>query len=416
VFLPIGGSEGIGRAWQPSRFKRAYANSAEDSLPYLAPHDVFQYLPDQTERLSLARTKAIDRYRLTPGQILQTCSGRNLGPNVLVDEYLARFVASHDIIRIEIAELRLRHYTVAFLRSAIGQELLRRDRGGSVIDHITVDHVAGLEVPILDQDVIDRAAELIARSSALIGAARLELSGALTAYEGRLPSIPRPSPAGSGWTVRAASLRGRLDAASYDPRVAHLREELRSLGGVPVAEVADVLKPPGRYKTIYVEAEHGRPFMSGTQILQLVPARRQYMAERAFRDPATYELRAGWSVFMADGRAEKDLGVVAMIPSDRDGWLASGHVGRLIPAAGTDPGWLWLAARTRQAQVQLKALASGSVVDSTYPADMERVILPPPTGVDGEAITAAWEAFAEARMAEQEAISLVDAAILRLTD
>jgi len=80
---------------------------------------------------------------------------------------------------------------------------------------------------------------------------------------------------------------------------------------------------------------------------------------------------------MADGRAEKGLGVVAYVTSDRDGWLASGHVGRLAPNDGIHPTLLWLAARTWQVQVQIKALASGSVVDSTFPADMARVILPP---------------------------------------
>ena len=103
-----------------------------------------------------------------------------------------------------------------------------------------------------------------------------------------------------------------------------------------------------------------------------------------------------------------------MVPSDRDGWLASGHVGRLVPRDGTDPGWLWLAARTWQAQVQIKALASGSVVDSTYPPDMEGVILPPDTGVDGAAIVDAWERFARARAAEAEAVALVDDALAAL--
>jgi hypothetical protein len=406
--VPIGGGGGLGRAWQPSRFKRAYAGRGETSIPYLAPHDAFQYLPDDTERLSLTRTENLDRYRIARGQILQTCSGRNLGPNVLVDDYLARFATSHDVIRIEIDDETMRHYTVAFLRSHTGQGLLRRDKSGSVIDHITVGHVEALEVPLLDPTVMERAAELIRESFALIEQARLTLADGLHAYEASLPGPPRASPAKEGWTITPGALTGRLDAAPYDPWVARIREELRAAGGRPVSDVADVLKPPGRYKTIYVGERFGRPFMSGTQILQLVPAKRQFMAEHAFRDVAAYELRKGWSVFMADGRAEKDLGVVAMIPSDRDGWLASGHVGRLVPHAGTDPGWLWLACRTWQAQVQIKALASGSVVDSTYPPDMEGVILPPDRGVDGRSIADAWERYARARAAEAEAIALVD--------
>lgn len=405
----LGGNGGLGRAWQPSRFKRAYAGRAETSVPYLAPHDAFQYLPDDTERLSLTRTENLDRYRIVRGQILQTCSGRNLGPNVLVDGFLERFATSHDLIRIDIDDERLRYYTVAFLRSHTGQGLLRRDMGGSVIDHITVGQVEAQEVPLLDDTVIDRAADLIRQSFELIERARLTLADSLDSYEATLPVRAAPVTSGNHcWTLNASQFIGRLDAAPYDPWVRQVRNELLAAGGRPVSEFARVLKPPGRYKTIYVGKPYGRAFMSGTQILQLVPAKLQFMAERAFSDVSLYELHEGWSVFMADGRAEKDLGVVAMIPSDRNGWLASGHVGRLTPHPDTDPGWLWLAARTWHVQLQIKARASGSVVDSTYPADIEGVILPPDTGVDGPAISGAWEQFARARVAEAEAIEMID--------
>lgn len=100
-----------------------------------------------------------------------------------------------------------------------------------------------------------------------------------------------------------------------------------------------------------------------------------------------------------------------MISRDRDGWLASGHVGRLVPKESTDPGWLFLAARTWHVQIQIKALASGSVVDSTFPPDMESVVLPPPGQVDGISISRAWMSFAEAQDAENEAIAILEAAL-----
>jgi hypothetical protein len=175
--------------------------------------------------------------------------------------------------------------------------------------------------------------------------------------------------------------------------------------------VRSPFKPPGRYKTIYVDRDYGEPFMSGTQILQYAFAKPQFMSPRAFEDVEDYRLRQGWSVYMADGRSEINLGVPAMVTSARDGWVASGHVGRLVPKGDTNPGWLWIAARTWHFAVQLKALASGSVVDSTFPNDAASVILPPPLEVDGDGIIAAWEGFAEAQRLEAEAISMLDAAL-----
>ena len=411
----IGGAGGLGRAWMPGRLKQVNAVEGEASVPYIKPHDAFQYLPTADSMLASGRTPRLDDYRIERGWILQTRSGRNLGPNLLVDSYLERFALSDDLIRVKIDDPRMRHYAVAFLRSRTGQGLLRRDKSGSVIDHLAPAQIEAQEIPLVGDAVIDAAAAAIERSFTLTEAARIELAAAVESYESTLPSPTRDHKARLGWTVQARAISDRIDAAPYDPWVEQVRAELGAAGGQRVDTVAAVLKPAGRYKTVYVGADFGRPFMSGTQILQLTAAKPQYMAERAFKDVVDYELQSGWSVYMADGRAEKNLGVPAMITPDREGWLASGHVGRLVPLAGTDPGWLWLAARTWQAQIQIKALASGSVVDSTFPADMDSVILPPPAGADGPAVTAAWKKFAEARAAEAEAIELLDQTLAEIS-
>jgi hypothetical protein len=409
------GAGGLGEVWAPPRFKRAYAAPGEKARPYLAPHDIFQYLPEASSQLSAARNKRIERYEVKRGIVLQTCSGRNLGPSVIVDAYLERFVMSHDLVRIKVEDERMRNYLVGFLHSRTGQGLLRRDKSGSVIDHITDSHVSAQEIPMLEDGVVDQVAELVREAFELAEEARLTLGSALEQLERSLPTPRRPAAPKDGWGVPFAAFRGRLDAASHDPWVAAVRNALVEAGGKPVRASAIVLKPAGRYKTYYVNDKHGLPILSGTQVLQYVLVKPQFMAPFAFDDPAVYELREGWSAYMADGRAEKGLGVVAFITSDRDGWLASGHVGRLAPKEGVDPALLWLAARTWQAQVQIKALASGSVVDSTFPADMERVILPPTGGLDGTPIAEAWAKFPQAVALERQATNLIDEALADIT-
>jgi len=412
---PVGGARGFADVWAPPRFKRVYAADGEAHIGYLRPHDVFRYLPVEVDRLSLKRSKHLSRYRVKRGTILQTCSGRNLGPSAIVDRHLEQFALSHDLVRIETGDERLRHYLLAFLQSRTGQGLLRRDKSGSVIDHITPEHVRAQEIPLLDDAQIEEAADLIARSFGLIEGARTELIDTLRAYEEGLPRPGRSGAAKSGWQVGSRSLSDRLDAASYDPWVAQVRQELLAVGGAPVAEAADVRKPPGRYKTYYVGRDYGIPFLSGTQILQFEVINQRYMAPKTFMDPDLYKLRPGWSVYQADGRAEEALGLPAFVPDDRAGWAASGHVGRIVPRNGTSPGWLWLALTTWQVQVQIKSLASGSVVDSTYPADMEQVILPPEQGIDGSAIERAWEKFRQARQLKDAAAKLVDDALAGLS-
>jgi hypothetical protein len=399
----LGGTDGLARVWAPARFKRSYAAPGEGFIGYLRAHDIFRYLPTEVDRLSIKRTRTLDRYRVKEGTILQTCSGRNLGPSAVADRHLAGFALTHDLVRIEVEDPRLRFYLLAFLKSPTGQGVLRRDKSGSVIDHISVEHVEDQEVPLLDGDAVDEVVESTQRASELIEGARMKLSGALRDYEAELPSPTRLAPSKGGWSIPFSEFSGRIDAAPYDPWIRQIQEELEAAGGMPVSELAEVLKPPGRYKTFYVGSDHGLPFLSGTQILQLEVINPQFMAAKTFKDPALYELREGWSVYQADGRAEEALGFPAYVPSDRDGWVASGHVGRLIPRPGTDPGWLWLAAATWQVQAQIKALASGSVVDSTYPVDMANIVLPPPDPERGKEVAAAWQGFSEARRLQGEA-------------
>jgi hypothetical protein len=406
--VPLGGNDGLAKIWQPIRFKRAYASPNEISVPYLRPYDVFEYLPMAADILSVSRNKKIDSYRLRRGMILQSCSGRNLGSAIFVDNYLANFVVGDDMIRIEIDNDYLRNYVLAYLKSPTGQQLLKQGMTGSVIDHISKDHIGKLDIPLFEPKLQKTIADLIERSVTLREEARIKLDAALSAYEQLLPKPLRSKPMKNGWTVKAKELTERLDAASYDPLVSNIRKKLTALGGVPVSSVATVIKPAGRYKTYYVDSEHGRPILSGTQLLQANPINLRFIASRAFKDASLYELRKGWLAYQADGRAEETLGLPVMITSDRDGWLASGHVGRIIANDNIDAGWLYLAARTWCAQIQLKALASGSVVDSTFPWDMESVVLPPPMNVDGKVVQNMWERFAEAQQAENEAIAIME--------
>ncbi|MFY9585465.1 MAG: hypothetical protein WAR21_13345 [Candidatus Acidiferrales bacterium] len=331
---------------------------------------------------------------------------------MIVDKYLEQFVIGSDMLRIEIDDEELRFYVLAYLQTAIAQALLRQGKTGSVIDHLSPDHVGELEIPLLDQGLRSSIAAGMSQSTNLRESARLALGAALEEYEKSLPRPNRQAPLKSGWTVGLKDVSGRLDAAFYDPLVGLTRNALRAAGGRPVKDVAEVLKPQGRYKTRYVEREYGKPILSGAQVLQFKPINLRFMPEKAFQDVSRYQLATGWIAFQADGRFEEALGFPVMVTSDRDGWLASGHVGRLIPREGVEPGWLYLAARTWCAQIQVKALACGSVVDALYPTDLEEVILPPKLTVDSSGISNAWEMFAAAQREQDAAVQLIESKLI----
>ena len=404
--LRLGGEEGLAEVSLPKRFKRVYSQSRVDGVPYVRPYDLLEFLPEPAAFLS-RMANDIDVYSVDEGTILQTCSGRNLGPAVYVDKYLSRFVVSHDMVRIRIPDKRMRMYVLAFLSSQNGQALLRQDKTGSVIDHIDDSQVAGQSVPVLGE-VIDDVVALMDEATHTRERARLGLSEAQALFNQQLDSLPEIRSSG-GWTMRARDLGGRIDPASHHPVAQAARAVSRGLGGVTVREIARVQKPAGRYKTVYVDRDWGRPILSGRQVHQVHPVGLKFIAPTALRDPSRYELPAHAIAYQADGRAEQKLGVPVMVTEDRQGWMASGHVGRVIANPGIDPGWLFLALGSEHARVQIKSRSSGSVVDGTYEEDMEGVVLPPPASHPG--IVQMWDLFSEASLKEQHAVSLIDGAL-----
>jgi hypothetical protein len=394
----------IANVWDPSRFARAWAAPSEEGVPYLRPYDVFSYLPVSSSRLSVSRTASIDRLVPAPGTLLQTCSGRNLGPCTYADEHIAQFALSHDMIRIEIDDEDLRPYVFAFLKTPTGQALLRRGKSGSVIDHLTTDDVADIPVPLVKHDLRAIVAQQAQRAAEVAAVARKELTSLLAAQEAKLPMPSRSGPLREGWTMPASTIRGRLDAAYYDPLVAESRSQLANEGAVSCRELATVFQP-GRYKRYYVSSEHGKPILSGTQLLQLDPINLRYVASRSFNESAEYEIQSDMTIFAADGRAQGSQGRCALVTTERSGWLASEHVMRLRPRSGVRPGAIWLALSTRQVRAQINALSFGSVIDELRPVDIEQILLPQ---IDDKSALRAERAWA---MFSKSTASMADAAL-----
>jgi hypothetical protein len=328
----------------------------------------------------------------------------------MADKHLEGFVLSDDMIRIEIPDADLRFYVLAYLNSSAGRSLLRRDKTGSVIDHLSEDQVKNQAIVMLEPSIVKAVARLMKKAFLAREEARLGLTEMLKELEATLPSVKRATSLSDGWEISSLDFIGRIDAAYYVPRVTEVAKSLSKIGGKPVGELATVLKPGGRYKTCYVDKDYGRPLLSGGQLLQYYPINLQYMPDIAFKDVEPYVLHKDWIAYPADGRAEEELGTPVLITQSREGWLGSGHIGRVIAKKGVDIGSLLLALRTEHVQLQIKAKASGSVVDSTFEDDLASVVLPPLSLIDGRKVRKYWRLFDVASLAEDEAIEQIDSA------
>lgn len=402
------GDKDLANIWQPNRNTLIFAGYGEEYVPYLQPYDILEFLPEARSKLS-AHQKGISSLHVTSGTILQTCSGRNLGPLIIADKYLEKFAFGSDLIRINVFDSSIRYYIYAFLNTWVGQAILHSNKTGSVIDHLSARDIEKIKIPVCNEEIAKEVANLIEKSFELFSQARLELDECRIKYTEQINIPLATKQLCFGWTSNFQDLLlgKRLDAAYHAPPVSSVIKEISQAGGQPLASVSKVFKPSGRYKTNYVDRDYGVPILSGRQLLQNQVIGIKYLPRSAKSKYSEFVIKEGWIAFPVDGRVEGRLGTPAVITAARDGWYASVHVGRVVPFTGVHPGYIYLALSHPAVQAQISALACGSVVDSVYPSDAEKVVLTPQIEFLYDRVVNAWYKFDESSRLKQKACDLL---------
>lgn len=403
--------------WTGNIFTRVYASDPEHGSPLLAPYDLFRYVPWSDKYLSRGQIPQFERLRVQRGWLFLVCSGRNLGPVTIADKFCERFAMSHDMVRISAPLTDELFYAAAFLSTAHGQARIRTDMNGSVIDHTDHKFVAQLKYPIVQSDLRQRVADLFRRAFELREGARLLLDEVRHQFamhffgsELKIDESQRTR----RFTVTRRGLGGRIDAEPHAPIYAFWRELITTIGGQPLGSLADVSRPPSRYKTNYVEdSQYGLPMMNGRQIAQYRPIALKLMNLAGFKRPEVFQVEEGTTLLTADGRVEENLADCVLVAKDRAGWAASGHVLRIKPKPGIHRGLIYLACSCAPVQAQLKALATGSVVDALNETDVSSVVVPYSCDAEtlalGDQAEEAWAQFAEATQCELQATAALEA-------
>lgn len=179
----------------------------------------------------------------------------------------------------------------------------------------------------------------------------------------------------SSWLRKSQELR--LDASFYNPRVAHAIETLRKSGLIirTLGEITQRIFIPPRFKRIYVDREHGIPFLQGSHIVHFQPADMKYLSKTAHKNLTELTIRAGWLLITRSGT----VGRVAIAPEDWDGWVASEHILRVIPDQDACPsGYLYAFLSSPIGHAQLTAQIYGAVVDELTEEQTKSVLVPLP--------------------------------------
>lgn len=173
ITTPLG--DLVNDIFYPGRFKRDYTENIDESVPFLGGSNITELIPFTKKRL-LKKSPYYSSLALQAGWILITRSGTT-GIVSMVPEDWDGFAASEHIIRVIPNPNKLHPgYLYGYLRSEIGQKLLRDGVFGSVIDEINCNYIASIpvlypkdpkKVEVMGKKILE-ANELRAKASRLI--------------------------------------------------------------------------------------------------------------------------------------------------------------------------------------------------------------------------------------------------------
>lgn len=198
----------------------------------------------------------------------------------------------------------------------------------------------------------------------------------------------------------------RLDASFYNPRLAEVLAKLNR-NGMKLSTLGDVTERifiPPRFKRIYVEQDHGVPFLQGSHVVHFQPADIKYLSRTAHTGLERWIIDEGWVLVTCSGT----IGRVAISPPSWKDWAASQHILRIVPKTnGPCPvGYLCAFLSSPYGQAQLTSRIYGAVVDEITEEQAASVLIPvPKTAAEKRLVEEIHEAAMESVRAKEIAVS-----------
>jgi type I restriction enzyme M protein len=138
-----------------------------------------------------AQLKMIDKLYVERGMILITDSG-TVGRVVYATTYHDGAVGTNNLIRVVTKDDALRGYLYQFLSSELGQDQLKANIYGAIVDHIEPDDVKNVLVPVpTSRETLEKVGLPVIRSIELQERAQMELDASRAALSAsiELPAV-----------------------------------------------------------------------------------------------------------------------------------------------------------------------------------------------------------------------------------
>lgn len=429
--VPLYGKDGlIELAYYPgwmqrSRLKRIWCDRLYGEGFYL-PSQMMDVYPSPEKFISRLADCDMNELRLKKNTLLLTRSG-TIGNISYVSKTLEGRVFSDDVIRITFKEKHDLGYVYTFLKSKVGNLILKTNGYGSVITHIEPGHLAEIRVPDAPVTLREKINNRIARSFELRDESNelIDQATAMLVEELHLPDIAafnvdyyKKNAPVETFSVKLSDMAGRLDASYHVPIVdtiiEHLQkyaEEVTTIGDTRISKEVIL---PGRFKRVYVDEGYGQVLIGGRQLYELDPASKKYLSSTK-HDKLLKRLEVFENTTLISRSGT--IGKVALVPKHWEHWIPSDHIIRVVPADENIAGYLNIFLSSDYGYRLITRFTYGSVVDEIDDNHVRAIPIPllKSHGVQQKINALALEANKkryEAYQLEQEALRVMDEEVI----
>ncbi|EGF12872.1 restriction endonuclease subunit S [Dialister micraerophilus] len=365
------------------RFKRIWLDKSE--YPIYQPTSMLDIYPKNDGYISKLTETNIESLRVLDGQILITCSG-TIGKVSFVSETLNGKIFSHDLLRIRFKNDYDNGYFYTFLKTNVGNSILKSNKYGSVISHIEAEHINEVLLPKAPLNLKKTIHDLILQSYAKRDESNKLIDEAtkIMIDELELPPIEELKKEAfsyskdiNSFSTKLSDLDGRLEGSYHIPVIDVIEKymskhaDLRYLDDK--ALVKDIILP-GRFTRIYVTKEHGVPFIGGKDLFQLKSETGKYLSKKAHKNRLEKELLIKENSIILPSRGT--LGSVMMAMSHQIGKYAISDNLIQMQCEKDYVGYIYIFLNSIYGEKLIYRQKYGGVVNAIEPIQLKKVSVP----------------------------------------
>lgn len=417
----FGDNSFIENAFYPGRFKRVYVDeNCEKAVGFLGSSEMLDVRPIP-EKYLLPNKTDIPKLSVEEDYILLSRSG-TIGNLTYVSKTLKRFLISEHAIRIICKEYP--GYIYTFMKSDIGQALIKSNTYGAVVDQIEPDHLKNVFVPDPDPKIKQQIHQLIKNSYFLRDQSNILIDEAqkLLISELQLPPIHElecekfvPDHEIKNYSVKLSDLDMRLDGSYHVPItssiISHINKYADEVVNLGNERISKQIILPGRFKRVYVEEGQGVVFFGGKQLYELDPSNKKYLSLSHHKKRIAEQLTLKEKMILIT--CSGTIGKVNIVPHHWNGWTANQHILRVIPADENIAGYIYTWLSSKYGYELINRFTYGAVVDEIDDKQLGKVQIPLLKNKDiqnkiNNLVLEANKKRSEAYILEQEALQIMN--------